>query len=301
MAREADVKNARDLFYAEFAQYGLTGKDFLDSIMRIVNDNTDVAGNIANATVKAQIRATPEYRQRFAGNIMRQEKIKEMTARGEIPTFGELSEASYIALEESYRNILKDKVPPNFYNDSTSLAKLIGNDISTSELSGRVNLAQQAASQANPEVKQQLASLYGIQENQIAAFFLDPTVAQQSISAIAAGNAAIVAAAAQKNNITIDRQQAEAIATSNQTDPNAVLSSKDLFGEVNKSAGLVVGDVSGGASTVTGQDILSAATGDVEAQAKLLKEKQKRQAEYQSASGMAETAKGVVGLQRANL
>lgn len=301
MAREADVKNARDLFYAEFAQYGLTGKDFLDSIMRIVNDNTDVAGNIANATVKAQIRATPEYRQRFAGNIMRQEKIKEMTARGEIPTFGELSEASYIALEESYRNILKDKVPPNFYNDSTSLAKLIGNDISTSELSGRVNLAQQAASQANPEVKQQLASLYGIQENQIAAFFLDPTVAQQSISAIAAGNAAIVAAAAQKNNITIDRQQAEAIAASNQTDPNAVLSSKDLFGEVNKSAGLVVGDVSGGASTVTGQDILSAATGDVEAQAKLLKEKQKRQAEYQSASGMAETAKGVVGLQRANL
>jgi hypothetical protein len=301
MAREEDVRNARDLFYAEFAQYGLTGKDFLDSIMDIVNKNTDAKGVIANATVKAQIRATPEYQQRFAGNILRQNKIKEMTARGEIPTFGELSEASYIALEESYRNILKDKVPPNFYNDSASLAKLIGNDISTSELSGRVNLAQQAASQANPEVKQQLASLYGIQENQIAAFFLDPTVAQQSISAIAAGNAAIVAAAAQKNNITIDRQQAEAIAASNQTDPNAVLSSKDLFGEVNKSAGLAIGDVSGEASTVTGQDVLSAATGDVEAQAKLLKEKQKRQAEYQSASGMAETSKGVVGLQRANL
>lgn len=301
MAREQDVKNARDLFYAEFAQYGLTGTDFLDRIMDIVNKNTDASGNIANATVKAQIRQEPLYQQRFAGNIMRQNKIKEMTARGEIPTFGELSEAAYINLEDSYRKILQDKVPPNFYNDSASLAKLIGNDISTNELAGRVNLAQQAASQANPEVKQQLQSLYGIQESQIAAYFLDPTVAQQSISAIAAGNAAIVAAAAQRSGLDITREQAESIATSNQTDPNAVLSAKDLFGEVNKSAALSIGDVSGGAATVTAQDVLSASTGDVEAQAKLLKERQKRQAEYQSASGMAETQKGVVGLQRANL
>jgi hypothetical protein len=301
MAREEEVKNARDLFYAEFAQYGLSGKDFLDSIMKIVNDNTDVAGNIANATVKAQIRATPEYQKRFAGNIIRQNKIKEMTDRGEIPTFGELNEASYIELEDSYREILKGKVPPNFYNDSTSLAKLIGNDISTDELSGRVTLAQQAASQANPEIKQQLQSLYGIQESQIASYFLDPTVAQQSISAIAAGNAAIVAAAAQRSGLNIDRQQAESIATANQTDVNAVLSAQDLFGQVSQTSGLATGDVSGGASTVSAQDVLTAATGDTEAKARLEKERQKRQAEYQSASGMAETQKGVVGLQRANL
>jgi len=301
MAREEEVKNARDLFYAEFAQYGLSGKDFLDSIMRIVNNNTDAAGNIANATVKSQIRATPEYQKRFAGNIIRQNKIKEMMDKGEIPTFGELDEKSYIELEDSYRNILRDKVPPNFYNDSASLAKLIGNDISTTELSGRVTLAQQAASQANPEIKQQLQALYGIQESQIASYFLDPTVAQQSISAIAAGNSAIVAAAAQRSGLNINRQQAEFIATANQTDVNAVLSAQDVFGQVGQTAGLAVGDVSGGASTVTAQDVLSAATGDAEKQALLAKEKQKRQAEYAAASGMAETQKGVVGLQRANL
>jgi hypothetical protein len=301
MADTADQKNARDLFYAEFAQYGLTGRTFLDRIMQIVNDNTDATGNIANATVRSQIRATTEYQQRFAGNIIRQNKIKEMTDRGQIPTFGELNEASYIELEDSYRNILKGKVPPNFYNDSTSLAKLIGNDISTEELSGRVNLAQQAASQANPEIKQQLQSLYGIQENQIAAYFLDPTVAQQSISAIAAGNAAIVAAAAQRSGLNIDRQQAESIASANQTDVNAVLSAQDLFGQVGQTSALATGDVSGGASTISAQDVLTAATGNVEAQAKLTKERQKRQAEYQAASGMAETTKGVVGLQRANL
>jgi hypothetical protein len=301
MAETADQKNARDLFYAEFSQYGLTGKDFLDSIMKIVNDNTDAKGVIANATVRSQIRATPEYQKRFAGNIIRQNKIKEMTDRGEIPTFGELSEASYIELEDSYREILKGKVPSNFYNDSASLAKLVGNDISTNELSGRVTLAQQAASQANPEIKQQLQSLYGIQESQIASYFLDPTVAQQSISAIAAGNAAIVAAAAQRSGLNIDRQQAESIATANQTDVNAVLSAQDLFGQVSQTSGLATGDVSGGASTVSAQDVLTAATGDTEAKARLEKERQKRQAEYQSASGMAETQKGVVGLQRANL
>jgi hypothetical protein len=37
------------------------------------------------------------------------------------------------------------------------------------------------------------------------------------------------------------------------------------------------------------------------AEAKIKKERDKRQAEYKSASGMAETQKGVVGLQRANL
>lgn len=296
-----DQKNARDLFYAEFAQYGLTGKDFLDRIMKIINDNTDSKGNIANATVRSQIRNTTEYQQRFAGNIIRQNKIKEMASKGEIPPFGELDEASYIAMEDSYRSILKGKVPSNFYNDGASLAKLIGNDISTDELSGRVKLAQQAASNANPEVKQQLATLYGIKENQVAAFFLDPTVAQQSISAIAAGNSAIVAAAAQRSGINIDRQQAEAIATANQTDVNAVISAQDLFGQVSQTSGLATGDVSGAASTVTGQDVLSAATGDAEAKAKLEKERQKRQAEYQAASGMAETQKGVVGLQRANL
>ena len=301
MAREEEVRNARDLFYAEFAQYGLTGKDFLDSIMDIVNKNTDAKGVIANATIKAQIRATPEYQRRFAGNILRQNKIKEITDKGGIPTFGELSEASYIALEDQYRETLKGKVPANFYDDNASLAKLIGNDISVTELSGRVKLAQQTASQANPEIKQQLKSLYGIQEDQIAAYFLDPTVAQQSISAIAAGNAAIVAAAAQRSGLNIDRQQAESIATANQTDVNAVLSAQDLFGQVSQTAGLATGDVSGGASTVSAQDVLTAATGDEEAKAKLLKENQKRQAEYQAASGMAETAKGVVGLQRANL
>lgn len=301
MANSMDQKNARDLFYAEFAQYGLTGKDFLDRIMKIINDNTDSKGNIANATVRSQIRNTTEYQQRFAGNIIRQNKIKEMASKGEIPPFGELDEASYIAMEDSYRSILKGKVPSNFYNDGASLAKLIGNDISTDELSGRVKLAQQAASNANPEVKQQLATLYGIKENQVAAFFLDPTVAQQSISAIAAGNSAIVAAAAQRSGINIDRQQAEAIATANQTDVNAVISAQDLFGQVSQTSGLATGDVSGAASTVTGQDVLSAATGDAEAKAKLEKERQKRQAEYQAASGMAETQKGVVGLQRANL
>ena len=44
-----------------------------------------------------------------------------------------------------------------------------------------------------------------------------------------------------------------------------------------------------------------AATGDAERQAKLQKEAEKRAAEYQGASGMATTQKGVVGLQRANL
>jgi len=143
--------------------------------------------------------------------------------------------------------------------------------------------------------------LYGVSENQIAGFFLDPELGRQNIDAVAAGNAAIVSAAAQRSGMTLSREQSERLAQTISPENQQAIESSKLFGQTSITAGLTSESVSGEKASVSAEDVILAATGDVERQAKLDRERQKRQAEYQSASGMAETQKGVVGLQRANL
>jgi hypothetical protein len=295
-------KNAKQLLADTFAAYGLTDQAFVDAIQQAILDNTDKDGNIAQATATAQIRLTDAYKARFAGNETRRLAIQETMARNEIPTISVLSEAKYIELEDSYREVLKKaNVPAQFYSSTTYLAKMIGNDLSTGEVAARASLAKQAASQANPEIKQQLQSLYGISENQVAAFFLDPELGKETIDTVAAGNAAILAASAARSGLTLSKTQAEALAQrAAPTNEQAVIS-ETVFAETARTAGLTQTSVSGETAGVNAEDVILASTGNAEAKDRLEKEKQKRSAEYQAASGMAETQKGVVGLQRANL
>jgi hypothetical protein len=302
MADTIAQKNALELLRERFAAYGLGSEDFVSAIRQSILDNTDADGNIAQATAAAAIRATPAYQARFSGNIARRNAIQADLAAGRTPALSELSEANYIAAEDNYREVLrKQGVPASFYNDTSYLSKLIGNDLSIDEVGSRASLAKQAAKQANPEVKQQLQSLYGISENQIAGFFLDPTLGQQNINAVAAGNAAIISAAAQRSGMNLNKAESEALVARIAPENQQAIDASKLFGATSLTAGLASGDVSGGASGVNASDVVIAASGDAEAQAKLEKENRKRQAEYKSASGMAETQKGVVGLQRANL
>jgi hypothetical protein len=304
MAKKDTVaqKNALEQLKERFAEYGLGSDDFVAAIRQSILDNTDAEGNIAQASAAAAVRATPAYKARFAGNEARKIKIQADIAAGKIPAMAELSEASYIKAEDGYREVLrKQGVPESFYNNTAYLSKLIGNDLSVDEVGSRASLAQQAAQQVNPEIRQQLQSLYGVSDKQIAGFFLDPELGQQNINAVAAGNAAIVSAAAKRSGMDLAKADAEALAARISPDNQQAIDATKLFSATAVTSGLTTGDVSGGASGVTASDVVIAATGDVEAQAKLEKEKQKRQAEYQSASGMAETQKGVVGLQRANL
>lgn len=291
-------KNAKQLLAETFAAYGLTDPAFVEAIQKAILDNTDADGNVATATATAQIRQTDQYKLRFAGNEMRRKAIQEAASRGVISTMSELSEASYIQLEDSYREVLKKaNVPAEFYNNTTYLSKMIGNDLSTGEVAARASIAQQAASQANPEIKQQLQTLYGVNENQIAAYFLDPELG----GSVAAGNTAILAASAARSGLILSKEQLEALAKRVAPNNESAIISETVFAETARTAGLAETSISGGVADVNAEDVILASTGNAEAQAKLQKENQKRQAEYQSASGMAETQKGVVGLQRANL
>jgi hypothetical protein len=302
MADTINQKNALELLRERFAAYGLGTEAFVSAIRQSILDNTDADGNIAEASAAASIRATPAYQARFSGNIARRNAIQADIAAGRTPKMSELSEANYIQAEDNYREILREaNVPAQFYDNTNYLAKLIGNDLSIKEVSARASLAKQAASQANPEVLQQLESLYGVTQNQVTGFFLDPELGQQNINAVAAGNAAIIAASAKRSGMALGRAESERLAQMIEPTNQQAIDTQRLFGQTSLVAGLTAESVSGEKATVNAEDVILAATGDVERQARLDKERQKRQAEYQSASGMAETQKGVVGLQRANL
>lgn len=302
MAETIPQKNALAMLRDTFASYGLTGDAFVETIRKAILDNMDEKGNVATASATAAIRETDVYKARFAGNIARRNAIQASLASGVTPTMSELSEASYIALEDSYKEVLKKaQVPPQYYENVSYLAKMIGNDLSVDEVSARASLAKQAASQANPEIKQQLKSFYNVDENQIAAFFLDPELGNQTLGARTAGNAAIVSAAAQRSGLTLSQEESEKIAQRVAPESGQVLSSEQIFGQTSKTAGLTAETVSGEKAGVTAEDVILASTGDLTAKNKLEKEAEKRKAEYQAASGMAATQKGVVGLQRANL
>ena len=240
-----EQKNAKQLLADTFASYGLTDPAFVDAIQKAILDNTDAAGNVATSTATAQIRQTDQYKIRFSGNEMRRKAIQDAMARGETTTMSELSEARYIELEDSYREVLKKaNVPAQFYSSTTYLAKMIGNDLSTGEVAARASLAKQAASQANPEIKQQLQSLYGISENQVAAFFLDPELGKETISTVAAGNAATLAASAARSGLTLTKAQAESLAQKVAPTSEDAISAEVIFAETSRTAGSAATSVS---------------------------------------------------------
>lgn len=299
MAETITQKNALQLIQDRFASYGIQG--LADIVRRLISQNTDAEGNVAESLIVAGLRDTKEYKKRFAGNVERAKKIKEDVDAGRQPRYGLLSEADYVRAEGDYRAILSEYTIPGFYDTPESYVNLIANNTSPKEVQGRAMAAQQAASSANPEIKAQLKSMYGITDKNLAAYFLDPEAATTALKPIAASNAATIAAAAQRSGLSITQSEAERI--SGELAPGATdfITADALFQQTALTAGLTTGSVSGEASTVGTEDVLTAAAGNVEAQAKLSKERQKRLAEYQAASGMAETQKGVVGLQRANL
>jgi len=294
-----DQRNALQIIKEEFDAYGIGG--LADILTDLIIKNTNANGDVATATVKAGLRASDTYKIRFAGNIKRMENVAKLKAQGKmIPAgAGPLSEAQYVQTEAEYRDVLREyNLPAGFYDDSSDFVNLIGSDIRPDEVKARASMAQQAASAANPEIKQQLKSLYGVEESQIMSFFLDPEKAQNVIQA---GNTAIIAGTAQKAGISLTAEEAKRVALKTAPGATDVISAETISKELVGSAGLEQMSVSGEVSSVSGEDVLTAATGDASAEARIERERSKRKAEYQAASGMAETQKGVVGLQRANL
>ena len=113
--------------------------------------------------LKLDMRELPVYKARFAGNTKR-------VSAG----LNALSEANYLTQENDYSEIFKMYGVGNL-SSRAQFASLIGNDISVTETTKRIDTAVKRVKNANPAVLNTLKTLYpAITDTDIVAYFLKP-------------------------------------------------------------------------------------------------------------------------------
>jgi hypothetical protein len=206
--KQADRKSAYDILMEEFTRYGLGA--LVEPLKGLVMDN------VSPSEFSLRLQQTDAYKKRFSANADR--IAKGLTA---------LKPAEYLAMEDSYQNIMRNYGLPASYYTKDSLGtqagfnQLIANDVSATELEDRVMTAQNRVVNANPEVYKALKSFYpDITNGDILAYTLDPTKALDAIkrkvtaaeiggAALAAGLTTEAVAAENLARYGITKQQAE--------------------------------------------------------------------------------------------
>lgn len=228
---------------ALLSRFGLSSLE--SAVNNIITSGTVDLEN-ADAIIFA-LRNEDAYKKRFAGNAAR--------AAAGLP---ELDPATYIGLEESYRQLLQaNGLPNDFYNDQTDFEKWIEGDVSPAELQDRINNGYRKVADADPAVRRQMQELYGVAEGDLAAFFLDPKRAQPMLTTrerVRKAQAAEIAARGQEQaGMQLSATEAETLASRGITGQEAM----ERFGEMGALSGLY--QTMGGEEAMTREQQLGAA------------------------------------------
>jgi hypothetical protein len=175
--------SAYDLLFAQFKLYGLEA--LITPLKDLITDDT------SEGELTLLLRSTEPYKKRFAANPERINKGLRA-----------LSEAEYLTLEDSYQKVMRNYGLPETYYTKGDLGrqegfeKLIGFDVSATELEDRIMTAQSRVINAAPEITTALKQFYpDITNGEILAYTLDPTKGltdiKRKITAAEIGGAAI--------------------------------------------------------------------------------------------------------------
>lgn len=225
------------------------------------------------------LREQPAYQRRFAGNAAR--------AKKGLP---ELDPGSYVQLEESYRELMRNNgLPAGFYDQNDDFTKFIENDVSISELNERIQQGYRAVQDADPEVKRQMRELYGVDEGGLTAYFLDPTRAAPLLSRQAQA-ARIAARGREQAGLQLAAASAEELAARGITPEEA----QQAFARRAELGGLY--QEMGGEQALTPEQKLGATFGyDVQAQQALERRRAERKAVFAGGGGFARTTGATSG------
>lgn len=152
-------------------------------------------------TISLLLQDTKEYKTRFAAN--------EARAKAGLAV---LSPADYLATEAAYRQVLSAAgLPKGFYDNPADFQRWISDDVSPTEIKDRVDLATAAVGQSNPAYRQALYQMYGINEADLTAYFLDRKTAEPILKKQAAAGA--IGAAALRRGFGVNTADLEGYAT----------------------------------------------------------------------------------------
>lgn len=216
------------------------------------------------------LRDEPAYKRRFAANDARK-------AAG-LP---ELDPGTYIAMENQYRGLLRaNGLPAGWYDDKTDFEKWIEGDVSAEELNERIQYGYRAVADADPKVKAQMRELYGVNDGELAAYFLDPERTRPLLTTRErtrqAQSAKIAARGLEQGAIQLSAGEAEDLASRGITEDVA----SERFGMMKVQSGLY--DEMLGEEALSRQQKLGATFGyDINALESLEQRRQKRLRHFQ--------------------
>ncbi len=160
--KQGERQSAYDLLYSQFKQYGL------ESLVEPLKGLITSGASPSEFTIK--LRETDAYKKRFAGNAAR--IAKGLTA---------LDEASYLAKEDAYQNVMRNYGLPASYWEKDAMGTqagftdLIANDVSAVELENRVQQATDVIDKGPKAYMDAIKQFYpDINRGDLLAYVLDP-------------------------------------------------------------------------------------------------------------------------------
>jgi len=275
------AETANEIVRDALTAYGLEAlldNEELD-LVNLYQDTADL-----NA-VWVRIKQSQEYVDRFPG-------MAALAAAGRA-----IGEYEYISLERQYAFAMSMYgLPANFYDGPEDFGNLIAGNVSSQELTARLSLASEAAISVPAEVKQQLEDYYGITEQDLTAYYLDPERATNIFEERERfGAAQIGGAAIQTGMGPITRESAERISASGITETEA----RQGFQTV--AATTLQEETASEQEDITETDVALGLMGiDEESRRKTEGRRQRRLAQFKQSGGPAATQAGYIGLGSAN-
>lgn len=243
--------------------------------------------------VLMKFRQTETYRNRFAG-------MEELRSRGQA-----ISEAEYIQLESSYRNVMSNYgLPTTYYDTPQDYARLIGAGLSVNEVEQRVVAAKQAM---NPLVAAELRQYYDVTEGDLTAYMLGLTDEKGLAVASARnqeqirkqGRAAQIGAAAERAGFSMDREYAERLggtSVGQTVDPfqmGTLAQLEGTFDQARRTANRDATLAGIDSETYSERDALAAAFGDDQKKLASERRAKRERARFAGSSGVASSSLSV--------
>jgi hypothetical protein len=122
-------------------------------------------GLVNTQTIQNMIRETKEYKERFKGMIEHNKKYPL-----------KLTEGAYLGTENQMMQVAEQYLPKGFFTLAKA-SELIGKGVDVTDFNQRVLKGYAAAAAADPATRRQLEA-QGVDLSHLAAYFLDPTLAE---------------------------------------------------------------------------------------------------------------------------
>jgi len=272
---EAKRQDARVSIKALLAKYSL--ESLFDTVWG--NYTSDMVDFTDTDALAMSIRETDAYKKRFAGNESRR-------AKG----MGDLSPATYIALEDSFKQTMRSNgIPDKFYDSPEDFAQLIANDVSVAEFNERIDYARSLVQDAAPAVRNEMSRLFGVSEGQLIAYFIDPDKALPILKE-QERSSRIGAAAFENAGMQLTAGMATDLAKRGFTEAEA----QKGFGNVSRLGELT--QQFSGETAISEQDIIASQFGyNTEAEKEIKKRQARRVGEFKGGGSFARSAGDVSG------